>query len=161
LVSLIRLSLDPLLHRELVFLPSNQFIVGVSGGIISRPSKRSRLLQPREISELIVDTDSDEARLSSDVSSVAGDVSSVEGGTESVPGLSQPQPYRQTASFHESSSSISSSASDEGDAGESVPGEQTQQPNNPTMDTPLLPSEQCSAHTQGAPEERRTMKRPS
>ena len=45
-----------------------------------------------------------------------------------VPGVSQPQPYRQTASCHESSSSVSSSASDEDDAGESGPGEQTQQP---------------------------------
>jgi len=79
------------------------------------------LLQTHEISELIVDTDSDEVRVSSDASSV-------EGGSESVPGLSQPQPYRQTASCHESSSSISSSASDEEDAGEIGPGEQTQQP---------------------------------
>jgi hypothetical protein len=55
-------------------------------------SKWSRSLQPSEISELIVDTDSD--------------VSSVEGGTQSVPGLSQTQPYHQTASSHESSSSI-------------------------------------------------------
>jgi len=80
-----------MLHRELVFLPSNHLTVGVTGGVMSRPSKRPRLLQPREISELIVDTDSDEARVSSDVSSV-------EGGSESVPGLSQPQPYHQTAS---------------------------------------------------------------
>ena len=85
---------------------------------MSRPSKRPRLLQPREISEQIVDTDSDEVRASSDVSSV-------EGGSESVPGLSQLQPYHQTASSHESSSSISSSASDEEDADESEPGEQT------------------------------------
>ena len=79
------------------------------------------MLQPSKISELIFDTDSDEERVSSDVSSV-------EGGSESVPGLSQPQPYRQTASCHESSSSISFSASDEEDAGENGPGEQTQQP---------------------------------
>jgi len=108
------------LHRELVFLPSNRLTVSVSGGIMSRPSRRPRLLQPCEISELIVDTDSDKLRVSSDVSSV-------EGGCESVPGLSQPQSYRQTASCHESSSSVSSSASDEEDAGESGPGEQTQQ----------------------------------
>ena len=88
---------------------------------MSRPSKRPRSLQSREISELIVDTDSDEVRVSSDVSSV-------EGGYESVPGLSQPQPYRQTASCRGSSSSFLSSASDEEDAGESGPGEQTQQP---------------------------------
>jgi len=45
-----------------------------------------------------------------------------------VPSLSQPHPYRQTTSSHESSSSISSSASDEMDAGENGPGEQTEQP---------------------------------
>ena len=45
-----------------------------------------------------------------------------------MPGLSQPQPYRETASCHESSSSISSTASDEEDAGDGGPGEQTQQP---------------------------------
>jgi len=37
-----------------------------------RPYKRPRLQQPGKISELIFDTDSDEARLSSDVSSVHG-----------------------------------------------------------------------------------------
>ena len=77
-------------------------------------------MQPREISELIVDSDSDEAGVSSDVSSV-------EGGPESVAGLSQPQPYCQTASSLKSSSSISSNTSDEDDAGESRPGEQIQQ----------------------------------
>lgn len=106
---------------------------------MSRPSKRPRLLQPREISELIVDTDSDEARVSSDVSSD-------EGGYESVPGLSQPQPYRQTPSCHESSSSILSSASDEEDAGESGPGEQTQQPVTLQWTRPSCPQSSV-AHT--------------
>jgi len=77
-----------MLHRELVFLPSNHLIVGVSGGIMCRPYKRPRLQQLGEISELIFDTDSDEARLSRDVSSVQGRF-------ERVSGLSQPQPYRQ------------------------------------------------------------------
>jgi hypothetical protein len=71
---------------------------------MSRPCKRPKLLQPGEICELIFDTDSDEERVSSDVSSVEGDVYLVEGGAKSVPGLSQPQPYHQTASRHESSS---------------------------------------------------------
>ena len=79
------LSLDPVLHREFVVLPSNHLTFGVSGVIMSQPSKSPRLLQPREISELIVDTDIDEA-------SVSSDFSSVEGGYESGPGLSQPQP---------------------------------------------------------------------
>jgi hypothetical protein len=63
------LGLDPVLHRELLFLPSNHLIVGVSGGMC-RPYKRPRLQQASEISELIFNTDSDEARLSSEVSSV-------------------------------------------------------------------------------------------
>jgi len=95
---------------------------------MSRPCKWPKSLQPGEISELILDTDSDEERVSSDVSSIEGDICLDEGGAESVPGLSQPLPYHQTASHHECSSSISSSATDEEDAGENVPGEQTQQP---------------------------------
>ena len=90
-----------------------------NGDIMSWPSKRPCLLQLSIISELNFGTDSDKARVSSNISSV-------EGGSESVPGLSQPQPYHQTASCHESSSSISSSASDKEDAGETGPGEQTQ-----------------------------------
>jgi hypothetical protein len=45
-----------------------------------------------------------------------------------VPGLSQPEPYHQTAKSHESSSSISSSASGEKDASKSGTGEKIQQP---------------------------------
>ena len=78
------------------------------------------MLQPSEISELIVYTDNDETRVSSNTSSV-------EGGSETVPGLSQSQLFHQTASNHESSSSNSSSAPDEEVASESGPGEQIQQ----------------------------------
>jgi hypothetical protein len=88
---------------------------------MSGPSKRPRLLRPSEISELIFDTDSDEAGMSSDVSSDGEDC-------EGEPGVSQPQQYSKTASCHESSSVISSSASDEEDTGESVPGQKDQQP---------------------------------
>ena len=45
-----------------------------------------------------------------------------------MPGVSYPQPYCQTASGHEPGSSISSSACDKEDVGESGPGVQTQQP---------------------------------
>ena len=79
------------------------------------------MLQSSKICGLIFDTNSDEARVSSDISSV-------EGGSESVPGVSQPQPYHQAASCRESSSSVLTSASDEEGAGESGVGEQTQQP---------------------------------
>ena len=70
-----------MLLRELVFLPINHLIVGVSGGTMRQPSKRPSLLQPSEISEPIVDTDRYEAGVSSDISSIEGDVSSVEGGS--------------------------------------------------------------------------------
>jgi hypothetical protein len=88
------------LQRELVISNSAFDNLCACWCKMSRLSKRPRLLQASEISELIVDTDSDEAGVSSDASLV-------EGGTESVPGLSQPQPYHQTVSSHESSSSIS------------------------------------------------------
>jgi hypothetical protein len=108
---------------------------------MSRPCKR-----PSEISELIFDTDSDKAR-------VSRDVGSVEGGSEGVPVLSQPEPYRQTASS-ESSSSVSSSASDEEDAGENGPGEQTQQPITLQWTCPSCPqSSVAHTHIQGYPEE--------
>ena len=61
-------------------------------------------------------------------------------------GLSQPQPYRQTASSHKSSSSISSSASDKEDAGENGPGEQTQQPITLQWTHPSFPQSSV-AHT--------------
>ena len=97
------------------------------------------MLQPREISELIVDTDSDEAGVSSNVNSVEGDI-------ENVLGLSQPQSYHQTASSHESSSSILSSASDEEDAGESGPVEQIQQAVTLQWTPPFCPHNSV-AHT--------------
>ena len=75
-----------------------------------------------------------------------------------MPGLSQPQPYRQTASCHESSSSISSSASDEEDAGESGPDEQTQQAVTLLCHDTLALGIVQFTHIQGTPEERRTMK---
>ena len=104
-----------------------------------RPYKRPRLQQPGKISELMFDTDSGEARLSSEVCSVQGRF-------ECVSGLSQPQPYRQTASSHESSSSISSSASDKEDAGENGPDEQTQQPITLQWTCPSCPQSSV-AHT--------------
>jgi len=45
------LSLHPVLHRELVILPSNHLTFGVSGGIMSRSCKTPQLLQPTEISD--------------------------------------------------------------------------------------------------------------
>ena len=109
-----------------------------------RPYKRPRLQQPGEISELIFDTDSDEARLSSDINSVQGRF-------ESVSGLSQPQPYRQTASSHESSSSILSSASEKEDAGENRPGEQTHQPITLQWTRPSCPQSSVAHTNTGSP----------
>jgi len=93
----------------------------------------------------MVDNDSDEATVSSDVSSV-------EGGHESEPVLSQPQPYRQTASCHESSSSILSNASDKEDAGESGPGEQTQQPVIWQWTRPSCPQSSVAHTNTGGPQ---------
>jgi len=110
------------------------------------------LLHPSEISELIVDTDSDEAR-------VLSDISLVERGSENVLRVSQPQPYHQTASFLESSSLISSSASDEEDAGESGPGEQTEQPVTLQWTRPSCPqSSVAHTYTRG-PRGKKDMKR--
>ena len=58
----------------------------------------------------------------------------------------------------ESSSSILSSASDEEDASESGPGEQTQQPVTCSRLAPLALRAVWRTHIQGGPEERRTMK---
>ena len=98
-----------------------------------------RLLQPSEISELVAESDSDEAR-------VPSDFSSVDGGSESVPGVSHPKPYRRTASCHESGSSILSSASDEEDVSESGPRVQTQQPVTLQWTRPCSPQSSV-AHT--------------
>src|SRR5215469_13866027 len=104
------------------FTTSNHLIVRqfVCSYNMSQPNKRRRFLQYSEIAELFLDSDSGET-------SVSSDASTVEGGNEGVPGVSHTQPYRQTASSPKSSSSVSSSASDEDDAVESGPGEQTQQ----------------------------------
>jgi hypothetical protein len=107
--------MSTVLRGELVILLRKHFTVGVSDSIMIGPSKGLRLLRPNEISQLIVDTDSDEVRVSSDIGSV-------EGGSVNVPGISHPQPYHQAASCHKSSSSFSSNASDEKDAGENGPG---------------------------------------
>jgi len=85
-----------MLHGRLVILPSLRFAIGVIGGIMIGLGKSDLLLTPSKTAEPIVDTDSDEARVSSDVGSV-------EGGSESVPGVSQPQLYRQTASYESNS----------------------------------------------------------
>ena len=143
-----------MLHTELDILPNKHFIVSVSGGVLIRPSKRPRLLRPSEITELIVDTDSDQVR----ESRVSSDVSSIEGGSECVPGVSQPQPYCQTASCHESSSSTMSSASDEEGAGEWGPGEQIQQSVALQWTCPSCPRVMKHIHMQLVPEDRRKMK---
>ena len=103
---------------------------------MSQPSKRQRFLQSSEIAELFFDTDSGDA----------SDASSVEGGPEGVLGVSHTQPYHQTASSPESSSSILSSAFDKDEAVESVPGEQTQQAVTLQRTSPSCPQSSV-AHT--------------
>ena len=111
------------LSRRLSFEERDFFITSNMLGCVcckmSQPCKRRRFIQSSEIAELFLDTDNDDATVSSDASSV-------EGGPEGVPGVLHTQPYRQTASS-KSSSSISSSASDVDEAIEIGPGEQTRQ----------------------------------
>ena len=135
------------------FITSNHLIVReyVCCCKMSQPSKRRRFIQSSEIAELFLDADSGDATVSSDSSSV-------EGGLEGVSGVSHTQPYCQTASSPKSSSSISSSASDEDEAVEIGPGEQTKQAVTLQWTRPSCPQ---STHIKGAPEERRTMKRPT
>jgi len=121
---------------------------------MSQPSKRRRFIQSSEIAELFLSTDSGDATVSSDASSV-------EGGLEGEPGVLHTQPYRETASSPKSSSSISSSACDADKAVEIGPGEQTRQAVTLQWTRPSCP-QSSEAHTyKGAPEERRTMKRPT
>ena len=75
-----------------------------------------------------------------------------------MPGVSQPQLYHQTASCHDSSRSIFTSACDEEDAGESGPDEQTQQPVTLQWTCSSCP-QSIVVHMQETPEERRTKKR--
>jgi len=125
------LCVHAVLHRELIFLPSMH--LGLSG-FNEFKNKRPRLLKPSEISELVVDTDSNEASVSSNITS------------DSVSGFSEPQPYHQTASSHEPSSTISSSASDEEDAAESGLGEHIQQAVTLQWTRPSCPQSRV-AHT--------------
>ena len=107
-------------------------------------SKRRRFLQSSEIAELFLDTDGGDVTVSSDTSSVEGD-------PEGVPGVSHTQPYRQTASSPKSSSSISSSASDEDEAVENGPGEQTQQAVTLQWTHPSCPQSSVAHTYKGGP----------
>ena len=147
---------ESVLKRQIVSLPVTTWScvsVWVCCYKMSQPSKRRNFLQSSEIAELFLDTDSGDTIVSS--------ASSVEGGPEGVPGVSHTQPYRQTAGSPESSSSISSSASDEDEAIESVPGEQTQHAVTLQWTFPSCPRSSVAHTYTGAPEERRTMKRPT
>ena len=131
---------DSFLKMEIFFITSNHLILRECACCckMNQPSERRRFIQSSEIAKLFLDTDSGDTTVSSDSSSV-------EGGLECVPGVSHAQTYRQTASSPKPSSSISSSASDEDEAVEIGPGEQTRQAVTLQW-TPLLPSEQCSTH---------------
>jgi hypothetical protein len=87
---------------------------------------KPRSLTPGEISELIFDTESKEARMSSDSITDIGKDGGV--GVERGPGVSQQQLDGKTLTCHDCSSSILSSASGEEDDGDSEPCQETQQP---------------------------------
>jgi len=78
-----------------------------------------------------------------------------------VPVVSHTQPYCQTASSPKSSSSISSSASDEDDAVDIGPGQQTKQAVTLQWTCPSCPQSSVAHTYKGGPEERRTMKLPT
>jgi len=111
---------------------------------MSQPSKRRRFIQSTELAEIFLDTDSGDATVSSDSSSV-------EGGLGCVPGVSHTQPYRQTASSPKSSCSISCSASDEDEAFEIVPGEQTRQAVTLQWTRPSCPQSSVAYTNKGGP----------
>ena len=90
--------------------------------VMSAPAKRARFLSPNRISELVWDSESEEAGAPSD------SFSEDEGGFEDKPGVSRLQPDRPTSSGQASSSSLSSSASDEEEVFQSGPGQQVQTP---------------------------------
>ena len=74
---------------------------------MSAPAKTARSLSPNQISELGLDSESEEARAPSN------SFSEDEGGFEEEPGVSGLQPDCPTSSGQASNSSLSSSASDE------------------------------------------------
>ena len=81
------------------------------------PAKTAGFLSPNRISELVWDSESDEAGASRD------SFSEDEGGFEDEPGVSRLQPDCPTYSGQASSSSLSSSASDEEEGFQSGPGQ--------------------------------------
>jgi hypothetical protein len=89
---------------------------------MSAPAKRPKVLSQTQISELIWDSDSDEASASSDSSSEN------EGGFEDKPGVSHLQPDRPTSIGQISNSSSSASASEEQEDFQSGPSRQVQMP---------------------------------
>ena len=68
-----------------------------------------------------------------------------------MPGVSYPQPYCQTASGHEPGSSISSSACDKEDVGDSGPDVQTQQPVTLQWTRPSSPRSSVAHTYNGGP----------
>jgi hypothetical protein len=101
---------------------AKNFVITASSVKMSAPAKRWKVLSQTQISELIWDSDSDEAGASSYSSSED------EGGFEDKPGVSHLQPDCPTSIGQISSSSSSGSASDEEEAVQSGPGRQVQMP---------------------------------
>ena len=94
---------------------SQQFVMSVW-------AKKARFLSPNWISELVLDSKSDEAGAPSDR------ILEDEGGFEDKPGVSHLQPDPPTSSGQASSSSFSSSVSDEEKVLQGGPGQQVQTP---------------------------------
>jgi hypothetical protein len=90
--------------------------------VMSVPVKTARFLSQNWVSELVWDSEGDEAGATS------GSISEDEGGFEDEPGVSHMQPDRPTSSDQESNSLFLSSASDEVEVIQNGPGQQVQTP---------------------------------
>jgi len=78
-----------------------------------------------------------------------------------VPGVTHTQHHRKRVSSRKSSSSISSSATDDVEANERGPGEQTEQAVTLQRTRPSCPMSSVAQTYKVGPEERKTMKRPT
>ena len=113
---------------------------------MSAPTRRARFLSPNRISELVWDSENDEAGTTSD------SISEDEGGFQDGPRVSRLQPDRPTSSGQVSSRSFSSSASDEEDVFPEYVRSAGSNAIPFAVYTALWPSEKCRTHFHRGPQ---------
>ena len=121
--------------------------------VMSALGRKASFLSPNRISELVWDSESEEAGASSD------SFSEDEGGFEEDPGVPHLQPDLPTSSGQASSSSFSSSASDEKEVSQSGPGQQDETPSPSQWTWPPGPHRSVVHTFTGAPRGKETVKR--